>query len=139
MPRIMSPMTRLLPGVAAILVMMTTAACGQATAPPAPDLTVHWQLVPAAPVVGRELVADVTLRRPDGSHVVAARLNLEGHMTHPGMAPVIAPLTETGSGRYRATLTLTMAGEWVMLVRGELSDGQRVQQRVADVVAAAAE
>lgn len=132
-------MTRLVLGAAAILTMMTTAACGQAPAPPAPDLTVRWQVVPAAPVVGRDAEADVTLQRPDGSPLLAARLNLEGHMTHPGMAPVITPLTEVGEGRYRARLTLTMAGEWVVFVRGELSDGQRVQQRVADVLASAAE
>lgn len=132
-------MTRLLLGAAAILVMMTTAACGRTSPPPVPDLTVQWHLVPPAPVVGREIVADVTLQRDDGTPVLGARLNLEGHMTHPGMAPVITPLTEAGGGRYRARLTLTMGGEWVMFVRGELSDGRGVQQRVADVVASAAE
>ncbi len=60
-------------------------------------------------------------------------------MTHPGMAPVITPLTEADAGRYRARLTLTMGGSWVMVVRGQLSDGRAVHQRVADVIAAAAE
>lgn len=132
-------MTRLLSGAVLIIAMMTASACGRAEAPSGSDLTVHLQLVPAAPVVGREIVAQVTLQRRDGAPVPGARINLEGHMTHPGMAPVITPLTEASGGRYLARLTLTMAGEWVMLVRGELSDGQRVQQRAADVVASAAE
>lgn len=129
-------MTRLFRG-AILAAMMAVAACRAPS--PAADLTVHWQLVPAAPVVGREVGADVTVQLPNGNPVVGARLRLEGHMSHPGMAPVIVPMTDRGGGRYRAAVTLTMSGEWVMFVSGTLADGRAVRQRVADVVASAAE
>jgi hypothetical protein len=128
-------MTRLFPGAVLAVAMMLVTACRPSS--PAADLTVHWQLVPAAPVVGREVAADVTIQLPNGRPVLGARLNLEGHMSHPGMAPVIVPMTHAGEGRYRAAVTLTMSGDWAMFVSGELADGQAVRQRVADVVAGA--
>jgi hypothetical protein len=128
-------MTRLLSGGVLFAAIVCAAACRPST--PADELTVHWQMVPAAPVVGREVAADVTIQLPNGRPVVAARLNLEGHMSHPGMAPVIAPLTHQGDGRYRAAVTLTMSGGWAMFVSGELADGRAVRQRVADVAVAA--
>lgn len=128
-------MTRPFPGVVLAIAMMFATACRPSS--PAADLTVQWQLVPAAPVVGRELAADVTIHLPNGRPVLGARLNLEGHMSHPGMAPVIVPMTHAGEGRYRAAVTLTMSGDWAMFVSGELADGQAVRQRVADVVAGA--
>jgi hypothetical protein len=127
-------MTRLLTG-GALVAAMVFAACRPSA--PADELTVRWQLQPAAPIVGREAAADVTIELPNGRPVLAARLTLEGHMSHPGMAPVVVPLTDAGGGRYRAAVTLTMSGAWVMLVSGELADGQAVRQRVADVVVAA--
>jgi hypothetical protein len=128
-------MTRLFPGAVLAVAMMLVTACRPSS--PAADLTVQWQLTPAAPVVGREVAADVTIQLPSGRPVLGARLNLEGHMSHPGMAPVIAPMTHVGEGRYRAVITLTMSGDWAMFVSGELADGQAVRQRVADVVAGA--
>lgn len=127
-------MTRLLTG-GALVAAMVFAACRPSA--PADELTVRWQLQPAAPIVGREAAADVTIELSNGRPVLAARLTLEGHMSHPGMAPVVVPLTDAGGGRYRAAVTLTMSGAWVMLVSGELADGQAVRQRVADVVVAA--
>jgi hypothetical protein len=131
-------MTRSVTWPLLIIVMMISTACGlpgsETTA-----LDVRWQMVPAAPVVGRESLADVTLRFSNGDAVVGARLNLEGHMSHPGMAPVIARLTEAGDGKYSARLTLTMGGDWVMFVDGQLADGRVVRQRVAEVATAPAE
>jgi hypothetical protein len=128
-------MMRLFTGGALVVAMVLATACRPSS--PAEELTVHWQLQPAAPVVGRAAAADVTIELPNGRPALAARLTLEGHMSHPGMAPVITPLTDAGDGRYRAAVTLTMSGAWVMFVSGELADGQAVRQRVADVVVAA--
>lgn len=121
-----------------IIATMVTVACGR-TGTDAGALAVTWQIVPATPVAGRESAADVTLRLASGAPVLGARVNLEGYMSHPGMAPLVAGLTEAGGGTYRARLTLTMAGDWVMFVDGRLADGRLVRQRVADVVVATAE
>jgi hypothetical protein len=131
-------MTRFVTCALAIGLATTVMACGR-TGPESNALDVTWQIAPAAPVVGRESAADVTLRLSNGGAVVGARLNLEGHMSHPGMAPVIARLAEAGDGRYHTRLTLTMAGDWVMFIDGQLADGRVVRQRVAEVAASPAE
>jgi hypothetical protein len=58
--------------------------------------------------------------------VSGARLRVEGHMAHPGMAPAVTDMTEAAAGRYEARLPLTMGGEWTLVVSGTLADGQRV-------------
>jgi len=131
-------MTRLATCILLIGLATIAMACGR-TGPASNALEVTWQIAPAVPVVGRESAADVTLRLSNGDAVVGARLNLEGHMSHPGMAPVIARLTEAGGGKYHARLTLTMGGDWAMFIDGQLADGRVVRQRVADVAASAAE
>lgn len=131
-------MTRFVTCPLLISLAMIAMACGRAGSE-SNVLDVTWQIAPAAPVVGRESAADVTLRLSNGDAVVGARLNLEGHMSHPGMAPVIARLAEAGDGRYHTRLTLTMGGDWVMFIDGQLADGRVVRQRVAEVAASPAE
>jgi hypothetical protein len=58
--------------------------------------------------------------------VTGARLRIEGHMAHPGMAPVVTDMTEREAGRYEAEVPLTMAGEWTLVVSGTLAGGARV-------------
>ena len=53
---------------------------------------------------------------------------LEGLMSHPGMAPVTAAVTERGNGEDQAPLQFTMAGDWILLVTGELPGGGRDQE-----------
>jgi hypothetical protein len=61
-----------------------------------------------------------------GPPIPGARLSLEGHMSHPGMAPVVAPMTDRGDGRYQARLPLTMTGEWSLVITGRLPSGSRI-------------
>jgi hypothetical protein len=51
-------------------------------------------------------------------------------MSHPGMAPVIAPATETAAGVYRVDLHFDMAGDWILQVTGALRDGRRIDRRI---------
>lgn len=131
-------MTRFVTCSLLIVLAMVAMACGR-TNPEAGALDVAWRIVPGAPQVGRESAADVTLRLSNGDPVLGARMNIEGHMSHPGMAPVIAPLTEAGGGNYHARLILTMSGDWVMYIDGRLANGRVIRQRVAEVAASAAE
>ena len=51
-------------------------------------------------------------------------------MSHPGMSPVNGVAREIESGKYRGTLQLTMAGDWIVLVNVTLSDGERLQNQL---------
>lgn len=112
--------------LAALTAAWVTSACHRP--PPAADVSITWTLAPTPPVVGP---AVLTLRVTDGGQPVpAATLRIEGHMSHPGMAPVLATATERGDGVYEAELQFTMRGDWILLVSGNLPDGGRLQHRI---------
>ncbi len=75
-------------------------------------------------------MARLTLRDAAQQPVTGARLRLEGLMSHPGMAPLSAALVERGNGEYDAPLTFTMAGDWILLVTGELADGKTIKKQI---------
>jgi hypothetical protein len=89
----------------------------------APRLTIDWK---PAPAVGRESVAEIHLIDAGDQPLDGARLRLEAFMSHPGMAPVGSTVDEQGRGRYRARLTFTMAGDWVVRLQGTRPDGRRL-------------
>jgi len=119
-------------------------ACSLATACAAPGCDVHWDrqtessgainvswtLDPSPPLAGTPIVVRLTLRDRDHTPVTGARLRLEGLMSHPGMAPITAPVTERGNGEYEAPLQFTMAGDWVLIVTGELSGGGQIKKQI---------
>lgn len=94
------------------------------------DISVEWKMTPAQPAVDARTLTQVTLRDRMHRAVTGAKLQIEAHMAHPGMAPVIAPATEMGDGVYQAPIRLTMDGEWILLVTGSLADGRRLNQKV---------
>ena len=51
-------------------------------------------------------------------------------MSHPGMAPVTAALAPRSNGEYEAPLQFTMAGDWVLLVTGELPGGAQLKKQI---------
>ena len=71
-------------------------------------------------------LATLTLRDRARRPVRGARLEIKGFMSHPGMAPLITTVTEQGDGVYLTYLRFTMAGDWTLLVTGELPDGQTI-------------
>ena len=93
-------------------------------------INVSWTLDPSPPFAGTPLVVRLTLRDRDQTPVTGARLRLEGLMSHPGMAPVTAPVTERGNGEYEAPLQFTMAGDWILLVTGELSGSGQIKKQI---------
>jgi hypothetical protein len=100
--------------------------CGRVESP----VAVGWSLEPAPPASGRETVARVTLTDAAGKPVPGARLRIEGHMSHPGMAPITTGLTEIADGRYEGRVRFSMAGDWVLVVTGELPDGTRLNRQI---------
>ncbi len=117
-----------------LVAAMTTAATGCVRRDAADSrVRVTWLLAPQPPVAG---AAELTVApaTPDGSPIEGATVRLEGHMSHAGMAPVIADGTERRPGEYLIPFTFTMAGDWVLLVSIVERDGTRTQQRI-DVAA----
>jgi hypothetical protein len=74
----------------------------------------------------------ISFRLTNESHQPAAgaRVQVEGDMNHPGMAPVFADAIETAPGKYRAKLDFNMGGDWVVLFHITLSDGRKVERQM---------
>jgi hypothetical protein len=50
-------------------------------------------------------------------------------MSHAGMTPVFAEAQDTGDGSYRAMMDLSMAGDWIVIVRAALPDGRKLEHQ----------
>ena len=115
----------------AVTVLVCSLAAGCAGGgDPSDAISITWTLDPSPPLVGTPVVARMMLRHPDQKPVTGARLRLEGLMSHPGMAPVVAEVVERGDGAYDAPLQFTMAGDWILLVTGQLADGRQLKKRI---------
>jgi hypothetical protein len=101
------------------------AACSRGT----DGVTVNWKIDPTPPVAGAPTVVRITLNQ-NGAPADAAALRLEAHMSHPGMAPVTTGMTSRGSGQYDARVELSMSGDWVFVVAGELASGRRITRQI---------
>ena len=95
---------------------------------PSSGLTLAHEVSPQPPRVGPATIV-LKLNDASGTAVNGARLELEGNMSHPGMVPVFAEATEIEPGQYRATLELSMAGDWHVAVRITLRDGRKVERQ----------
>lgn len=94
------------------------AGCGGSAGSAASDLNV--QLIPAPEGRnGTYLIVQVTDK--EGKPVTNATVELEGNMTHPGMAPVFGDAVSddadgTSDGIYQVPFAFNMAGDWVITV-----------------------
>jgi hypothetical protein len=113
--------------LAALAASLALGACrGQAAA--AADVQVSLSLSPTPPAVGATTVS-VGLAQANGSPIDGAVVEVEGDMTHAGMAPVSAQAVPTGDGRYATRdFQFTMSGDWVLTVRATLPDGRRIER-----------
>ena len=101
--------------------------CRRQTAQPAVLRLTH-EVSPQPPRVGQTKIA-LVLRDTAGQPVSGARIKLEANMSHAGMAPVLADATEAAPGNYVATLELSMAGDWIVVVHASLADGRKLDQQ----------
>ena len=113
----------------ALLASSFTVACG-GQPEPGSDVSIAWTIEPAPPAANAPGVVRVTLRDAEQQVVRGASLQLEGQMSHPGMAPVLAPLTEQPDGTYQAPFQFTMAGDWVLVVSGEIAGVGRITRQI---------
>ncbi len=124
---------RVIGALLGVVLLLLPSACRQAESL-AGTLRVEWTLTPPVPIVDQ--ASSIAIVIYDGADVPAldADLDLEAHMTHPGMAPAVVPLAAAGEGRYHASITFTMTGDWVLMVRGHLRDGRAVRQRIGELI-----
>lgn len=95
------------------------------------DVAMEWTVAPSPPRTGAATLSLTLTDRSSGRPLRGAAVNIEGNMSHPGMEPVFSAAREVAPGRYEAPLTLTMAGDWVLLVGGRLRDGRAFERQVA--------
>jgi hypothetical protein len=94
------------------------------------DLTFESSLTPRRAAVGRPALLELRVLDASGRPVLGAHLRVEAQMSHPGMAPFLATAAERGNGVYEASLQFSMAGDWIVLVTGSLSNGDKVEHRI---------
>jgi hypothetical protein len=110
-----------------IFVFVLSFAC-QKTAKP-PDIAIRYEIAPQPPRAGAVTI-DLKLTDKNGAAVGGARVDLEGNMSHAGMTPISGEAKEIETGKYRGTLQLAMAGDWIVLVHVTLPDGQKLQRQI---------
>jgi hypothetical protein len=93
-------------------------------------LTFESTLTPRRAAVGHPTLMELRVHDAGGRPVLGAQLRVEAQMAHPGMAPFLATATERGNGVYDVALKFTMAGDWIVLVTGSLSNGDKVEYRI---------
>ncbi len=86
-------------------------------------VTVEMTTAPDQPAAGAGTLV-FTVFDPAGQPVEAARLEIEGNMTHAGMVPVLAEVTAGADGRYSVPFEWTMSGDWIITVKVFLPDGR---------------
>ena len=98
-------------------------------------LTVDVGISPTPPLVGPTRLL-ISLSDSAGAPVEGAEVQVEGNMTHAGMAPVFATAQDEGEGKYVIPgFRFTMAGDWILTVRVTLADGrQGTYEHPTDVV-----
>ena len=87
------------------------------------------QITPQPPQAG---LITVNFKLADETKPLAgAHISLEGDMTHAGMAPVFGDAKEVSPGQYQGQLTLSMGGDWVVLLHITTPDGKSVEKQIA--------
>jgi len=91
-------------------------------------VTVEFQIEPKPVRVGPVVIC-FTLTDAVNHPVTGAQIEVEGDMSHAGMRPVFAQANEVRPGRYESPLPLAMAGDWVILLHGTLSNGEKLERQ----------
>jgi hypothetical protein len=128
------PQRRLTDLVAAAVGLLLAASIPAACArQPAADDTagvfVTTRLIPPQPTVGPATLT-VSLSGATADTLGRASVQVVGHMTHPGMTPVVASVTPRGPDVYDAVVDFTMPGDWMLIATVRLHDGRRLESRV---------
>jgi hypothetical protein len=115
---------------AAALGLALAGACArQPVAEDTSNVRVTARLMPPQPTVGPATLT-VSLGGATAATLARATVEVVGHMTHPGMTPVVATVTARGPDVYDAAVDFTMPGDWMLVATVRLHDGRRLEARV---------
>ncbi len=83
----------------------------------------------------------MTLSFVDGSGapVRVSSLSLKADMTHPGMTPWLADVEALEESQFTLPVSWSMAGDWILQIEAELSDGRRLRRTLPTQVEPAGE
>jgi hypothetical protein len=94
-----------------------------------PEIEIDMAVSPDPPEVGPATIT-LTFSDAQGQPVEGAQVELEGNMSHAGMAPVLTEAVEVAPGQYQAPLEFTMGGDWFILVKAALPDGRSLERQI---------
>lgn len=94
----------------------------------ASDVAVREQIGPQ-PVRTGPATVSIQIADSKGAPVSHAAINVEGDMSHPGMAPIFGKAEETAAGSYQAHLNFNMGGDWVILLHITLANGRKLERQ----------
>lgn len=112
-----------------VILLVGLAACRRGSSEDIPEIGIDLVVSPNPPAVGPATVT-LSLRDAGEQPISGATVELEGNMSHAGMAPVFAPAIEIEPGRYEAPLEFTMGGDWFILVKATLPDGRHLERQI---------
>jgi hypothetical protein len=111
--------------IAVCACFLFVAACSRSRSPHGPpDINFAYEIFPQSPRVGP---VTVKLRIFDytGAAITGVHVALEATMSHAGMVPALAEAKETEPGHYQATVQLSMAGDWFVIVNVSWPDNRK--------------
>jgi hypothetical protein len=91
-------------------------------------VTVEFRIRPEPVRVG-PIEVNFTLTDAGGHPVSRSQIAIEADMSHAGMSPVFAAANEVQPGHYESQLSLGMAGDWVILLHGTLTGGEKLERQ----------
>jgi hypothetical protein len=109
------------------LLVITLTGCQRGSSKDIPDIGIDLAVSPNPPQVGPVLLI-LTVSDANGQPISGAQIEVEGNMSHAGMAPVLGRAVETTPGHYEAPLEFTMSGDWSILVKATLPDGRTLER-----------
>jgi hypothetical protein len=112
----------------AIAGLLVLAGCHQVTLQ-SDDLVIESEILPR-PLQAGPMILNLKARDAASRPVTGARIELEGDMSHPGMAPVFGNATEGAEGHYSGRLDLPMGGDWVILMHVTLAGGRKIERQI---------
>ncbi len=95
----------------------------------AQDISINESIAPRPVHTGTEAIS-FQLTNAMHQPVTGAHIQVEGDMSHPGMAPMFADAVEVSPGVYKTPLNFNMGGDWVVLFHITLSDGRKLERQM---------
>ena len=112
-----------------LILLLTLSACRRGSSQDIPEIGIDLTVNPNPPGVGAATLS-LVLSDAQGHPIDGAIIEVEGNMSHAGMAPVFTQAVETEPGHYEAPIEFTMGGDWFVLVKATLPDGRQLERQI---------